>query len=66
LVWLLNTDISIPVDFLAIDYDKYNRLKIEYIYETIEKEGKILYENDYKKMTCASKRQSYNIENKNG
>jgi len=42
---LLNTNISIPIDFLAIDYDKYNKLKdkIGYIYKTIEKEGKILY-----------------------
>jgi predicted nucleotidyltransferase len=42
---LLNSDISIPIDFLAIDYDKYNKLKnkIGYIYKTIEKEGRILY-----------------------
>ena len=42
---LLNGNISIPIDFLAIDYDKYNSLKKEigYIYKTIEHEGKILY-----------------------
>jgi hypothetical protein len=34
-----------PIDFLAMDYDKYNKLKNEigYIYKTIEKEGQILY-----------------------
>ena len=42
---LLNTNISIPIDFLAIDYDKYNKIKdkIGYIYKTIDKEGQILY-----------------------
>ena len=42
---LLKENISIPIDFLAIDYDKYNRLKddIGYIYKTIEQEGQILY-----------------------
>jgi predicted nucleotidyltransferase len=42
---LLRSDISIPIDFLAIDCDKYNKLKnkIGYIYKTIEKEGQILY-----------------------
>ena len=42
---LLNTNISIPIDFLAIDYDKYNKLKdkIGYIYKTINREGQILY-----------------------
>jgi predicted nucleotidyltransferase len=42
---LLNSDISVPIDFLAIDYDKYNELKnkIGFIYKTIEKEGQILY-----------------------
>ena len=42
---LLNTNISIPIDFLAIDYDKYNILKdkVGYIYKTIDKEGQILY-----------------------
>jgi predicted nucleotidyltransferase len=42
---LLNEKISIPIDFLAIDFDKYNKLKdkIGYIYKTIEQEGQILY-----------------------
>jgi predicted nucleotidyltransferase len=42
---LLKENIAIPIDFLAIDYDKYNKLKdkIGYIYKTIEKEGQILY-----------------------
>jgi len=44
---LLNTNISTPIDFLAIDYDKYNKLKdkIGYIYKTIEKEGQVMYGN---------------------
>jgi hypothetical protein len=42
---LLSSDISIPIDFIAFDYDKYNKLKnkIGYIFKTIEKEGQILY-----------------------
>ena len=42
---LLDEDFPIPVDFLAIDYDKYNivKNKIGYIYKTIEREGKIIY-----------------------
>jgi predicted nucleotidyltransferase len=42
---LLDENISISIDFLAIDYDKYNILKNKtgYIYKTIEHEGKILY-----------------------
>jgi predicted nucleotidyltransferase len=42
---LLKENISTPIDFLAIDYNKYNKLKNEagYIYKTIEQEGKILY-----------------------
>jgi predicted nucleotidyltransferase len=42
---LLKYDISIPIDFLAIDYDKYNKIKnkIGYIYNTIHQEGQILY-----------------------
>ena len=42
---LLNENISIPIDFLAMDYDKYNILKnkIGCIYKTIEYEGQILY-----------------------
>jgi predicted nucleotidyltransferase len=42
---LLKCNISTPVDFLAIDYDKYNKVKnkIGYIYKTIHQEGQILY-----------------------
>ena len=42
---LLNENISIPIDFLAVDSDKYNTLKNEigYIYKTIEQEGQVLY-----------------------
>jgi predicted nucleotidyltransferase len=42
---LLDENITIPVDFLAIDYEKYNKLKdkIGYIYKTIEREGKVIY-----------------------
>ena len=42
---LLKENISIPIDFLAIDYEKYNMVKnkIGYIYKTIEQEGKIIY-----------------------
>ncbi|GHV81255.1 hypothetical protein AGMMS49944_30460 [Spirochaetia bacterium] len=38
--------ITTPVDLIAIDYDKYNKLNndIGYIYKTIKQEGKILYE----------------------
>jgi predicted nucleotidyltransferase len=37
--------ISIPVDILAVDYDKYDKLNtdIGYIYKTIKQEGKVLY-----------------------
>ena len=40
-----NKRITIPVDIIAIDYDKYNKLNsdIGYIYKTIKQEGKILY-----------------------
>jgi predicted nucleotidyltransferase len=42
---LLNENIPIPIDFLALDFDKYNTLKKEigYIYKTIEHEGQIIY-----------------------
>ena len=42
---LLKEDIATPIDFIAIDYDKYNSLKTRtgYVYKTIEAEGKILY-----------------------
>jgi predicted nucleotidyltransferase len=38
--------IKIPVDVLVVDYEKYNRLKNEigYVYKTIDKEGRIIYE----------------------
>ena len=37
--------ISMPIDIIAVDYDKYNTLNndIGYIYKSIEKEGKVLY-----------------------
>ena len=42
---LLDEDITTSIDFLAIDYDKFNTLKNEigYIYKTIEHEGQLLY-----------------------
>ena len=42
---LLNEDITTPIDFIAIDSEKYNKLKnkIGYIYKTIEQEGQIIY-----------------------
>ena len=42
---LLNEDISIPIDFLAVDFDKYNVLKNKtgYIYKNIEREGRVIY-----------------------
>jgi len=41
-----NRKISVPVDLIAVDYDKYNRLNndIGYIYKTIKQEGKVIYE----------------------
>jgi predicted nucleotidyltransferase len=41
-----NKKITIPVDIIAMDYDKYNRLSndIGYIYKTIKQEGKVIYE----------------------
>ena len=40
-----NNKIHIPVDIIAIDYDKYYKLNedIGYIYKTIKQEGKIIY-----------------------
>jgi predicted nucleotidyltransferase len=37
--------ISIPVDLLAIDYDRYIELnnEIGYVYKTIKEQGKIIY-----------------------
>jgi len=42
---LLKSDISVPVDFIAADYDRYDYLKTKpgYIYKTIDMEGRILY-----------------------
>jgi len=42
---LLDEDISTPIDFIAVDYDKYNTLKdrVGLIYKTIEREGRVLY-----------------------
>ena len=42
---LLDENISTPIDFIAIDYDKYNTLKsrVGFICKTIEQEGQILY-----------------------
>jgi predicted nucleotidyltransferase len=37
--------ISVPVDLLAIDYNRYIELnnKIGYIYKTIKEQGKVIY-----------------------
>ena len=37
--------IRIPVDLLAIDYNRYNEInnEIGYIYKTIKEQGKVLY-----------------------
>jgi len=42
---LLKSDISIPVDFLAADCDRYDSLRNTpgYIYKTIALEGRVLY-----------------------
>ena len=41
-----NRKISIPIDLIAIDYDKYYQLNndIGYIYKTIDREGRVIYE----------------------
>ena len=41
----LDNDIGIPVDLIAIDYDRYLELsnEIGYVYRTIKKEGKVIY-----------------------
>jgi predicted nucleotidyltransferase len=41
-----NKKISIPIDLIAIDYDKYYQLNndIGYIYKTIDREGRVIYE----------------------
>jgi len=43
---LFNKKISTPIDLIAMDYDKYNRLSdsIGYIYKTIKREGVVIYE----------------------
>jgi len=43
---LFNKKISTPVDLIAMDYDRYNKLNndIGYIYKTIKQEGKVIYE----------------------
>ena len=42
---LLKENINTPIDFIAVDTEKYNRLKHKtgYIFKTIEQEGQILY-----------------------
>jgi predicted nucleotidyltransferase len=37
--------ISIPIDLISVDYDKYIELNnvVGYIYKTIKEEGKVLY-----------------------
>jgi predicted nucleotidyltransferase len=41
----LENKINIPVDLLAIDYNRYIELnnKIGYIYKTIKEQGKVIY-----------------------
>ena len=38
-------NINIPVDLLAIDYNRYNELnnEIGYIYKTIKEQGRVIY-----------------------
>ena len=40
-------DIGVPVDLLTIDYNRYIALsdKIGYIYRTIKREGKVIYDS---------------------
>jgi len=40
-----NKKITVPIDLIAMDYDKYYQLNnnIGYIYKTINKEGKVIY-----------------------
>jgi predicted nucleotidyltransferase len=44
-VEFFNKKITVPVDLLAMDYDKYYQLNndIGYIYKTIKQEGKVIY-----------------------
>jgi predicted nucleotidyltransferase len=41
-----NRKIAVPIDLIAMDYDKYYQLSndIGYIYKTINQEGKVIYE----------------------
>jgi len=41
-----NKKISVPIDLLAIDSDKYYQLNsdIGYVYKTIDREGQVIYE----------------------
>jgi predicted nucleotidyltransferase len=41
----LDNEISIPVDLLALDSDRYEEIsnQIGYIYKTIKQEGKVIY-----------------------
>ena len=41
-----NKKITVPIDLIAVDYDKYYQLNndIGYIYKTINREGKVIYE----------------------
>ena len=41
----LDNEIGVPVDLLAIDYDRYLELnnEIGYVYKTIKEEGKVIY-----------------------
>jgi len=40
-----NKKIALPIDLIAMDYDKYYQLNndIGYIYKTIKQEGKVIY-----------------------
>ena len=41
----LDNEIGVPVDLLAIDYDRYIELnnEIGYVYKTIKEQGKVIY-----------------------
>ena len=41
----LDNEIGVPVDLLAIDYNRYLELnnEIGYVYKTIKEEGKVIY-----------------------
>ena len=43
----LDNHIGIPVDLLALDYDRYFEINndIGYIYKTIKEQGKVIYES---------------------